>query len=172
MYKKFSPSEVEEIFLKAAALDMQLQDALSIEQLHEIALEAGITTEALDLAIEELETQQQLDSKAQLIAQSNDLASHSAKKLSFRNQPYRLIGKVIGTFLAGRLGIFLLHYFPTTETLPGQLFSINFVIGFIANVLELQLEVITFLAALSFPFVLVFSLFNINSKISDSKVKI
>jgi hypothetical protein len=173
MPKKFSPSEVEAIFLKAAALDMQLKDALSIEQLHEIALEAGISAEALELAIEELETQQ-LGSKAQLKEQSYELEAPSAnQKPSLRNQPYRSMILVIGTFLAGRLGIFLLHSVsPVHVLLIGQLFSIKVFIGFIAYILELGLELVTFLAALSFPLVLATNLLKTNPQISDNKVKI
>ena len=159
MIQQFSPGEVEQIFDEAAALDMQLKEALSLEQLNEIAFETGISSEALDLAIEEVKAQKCLSLGSKSESQSNFINRYSTiQKLSLHNHKYDLVGYTISLFLAGRLGILILHYISNTpESLSEQLFFHKIFLGIIFQTLEFSLNLITVLAALIFPLALAYS---------------
>ena len=157
MTKKFSPSEVEAIFHKAASLDLQLKEALSLEQLKEIAFESGISLEALELAIEEVKAQKCLDSKPNIKSHRNFINRYSTiQKLSSHNHNYDLVGYTIGVFLAGRLGILILQYIynAISELASGQLIFHKIFLGIIFQILELNLNLIATFAALVFPLAL------------------
>ena len=168
MTKKSSPSEVEAIFHKAASLDLQLKEALSLEQLKEIAFESGISLEALELAIEEVTAPQQLNLRLKRESSSN-LEAHPAKQnLSLHNQSYSLLIYAISAFVAGRLGLLTLHYFVNTQAyFLDKISSYKYLLRIIAYFLEFNLELITVLAALYFPLALVFWLFKINLAKTD-----
>ena len=153
MQKKFSPSEVEAIFHKAAALDLQLKDSLSLEQLHEVAFESGISPEALELAIAEVEISPQV----------------SAQKPKRQIEIKKQYGPLIATtqLLAwSQLGCWALHWVAAQYFFLESPPVLKALLSVLALFLESAFQTVSFFTALAAPFVLCFSLIPARRKLA------